>query len=64
VKTKPQWIHEPDDGRGHRKVFVDGQEVGRAIYADERRGFVRFIPDVRTPFTHEVMRGRVEVRFP
>lgn len=61
MKTKPQWIHEPGDGRPGR-VYVDGVEIGRCVYADERRGFARFIPDPKQPMRHEVARGSVEFR--
>ena len=36
--TRPDWIHTPDDGRGLRRVFVDGVEV-KAVYTDTRRGY-------------------------
>ena len=34
-------IHKPGDGRGARRVFVDGEAVDRVFYADTRKGFVR-----------------------
>lgn len=36
-----QWIHEPSDGKGARRVLLNGEEIGRVVYADERKGFVR-----------------------
>lgn len=33
-------IHTPRDGRGPRRVLVDGREVKRCLYADTRRGIV------------------------
>lgn len=35
-----QHIHTPEDGRGHRSVFVNGREVKQAFYADTKRGIV------------------------
>ncbi|WFF40398.1 hypothetical protein EVC62_02160 [Salinicola endophyticus] len=37
-------IHYVGDGRGRRKVYVDGRLVERAIYADVRRGIVDHFP--------------------
>ena len=59
MKTKPEWVHEPDDGRGPREVFVDGVKVHRCVYADTRRGFARFLTD---GLRHEIVRGQVQVR--
>ena len=33
-------IHTVDDGRGPRRVFVDGREIASPIYADTKRGIV------------------------
>lgn len=67
MKQRPPWIHRFDDGRGVRKVFLDGEEVWMAVFADQKRGIVdRF----RQPLTvrrrdgqliTERLRGRVEV---
>jgi len=35
-------IHTPGDGRGARRVYVDGKLVERVVYADTRRGIVRY----------------------
>jgi len=37
-------IHTLDDGRGARRVYVDGKLVERVVYADTRRGIVRYYP--------------------
>ncbi|WP_439444453.1 hypothetical protein ABWU93_11400 [Xanthomonas translucens pv. translucens] len=37
-------VHVPDDGRGPRRVFVDGAEVREVVFADTRRGVVRYYP--------------------
>lgn len=35
-------IHTPNDGRGTRKVFVDGREIECVVFADIKRGIVDF----------------------
>lgn len=40
MKQQPPWVHTPDDGRGLRKVFLDGEEVRMAVFADQKRGIV------------------------
>jgi hypothetical protein len=35
-------IHTPGDGRGARRVYVDGKLMERVVYADTRRGIVRY----------------------
>jgi len=37
-------VHTPGDGRGVRRVFVDGVEVGQVVFADTQRGIVRYHP--------------------
>lgn len=37
-------IHSPFDGRGRRRVFVNGNEVNWAIWADTQRGLVCYAP--------------------
>lgn len=32
------YIHRPDDGRGIRNVYVDGQPLQKCCYADEKLG--------------------------
>jgi len=60
-------IHKPDDGRGARDVFVNGNFVECAVYADTRLGFVIYTP---RPFRRaknkdyvytRKLKGRVEV---
>lgn len=36
------WIHQPFDGRSPRSVFVNGEKVRTALYANTRAGFVRY----------------------
>lgn len=61
-------IHTPSDGRGNRRVFVDGAEVKQVTYADTITGVVTQIVNPVTVATGgEVMtrtlRGKVEVTF-
>lgn len=70
MKQQPTWIHREGDGRGIRAVFLDGEEVKAAVFADIKRGIVdRF----RQPLTirrrdgqliTERLHGRVEVVWP
>jgi len=70
MKQQPPWIHAPEDGRGHRGVFLDGQEIKMAVFVDQKRGIVdRF----RQPLTirrrdgqliTERLHGSVEVVWP
>jgi len=32
-------LHTPDDGRGLRKVFINGKERQRICFADTRKGY-------------------------
>ena len=70
MKQQPPWIHRFDDGRGIRKVFIDGQEIKMAVFVDEQRGIV---DRYRQPLTidkrdqsliTERLHGRVEVVWP
>ncbi|AMV00057.1 hypothetical protein [Xanthomonas citri] len=60
-------IHTPDDGRGRRQVLVDGRTVKRVVYADTRRGLVRYHNDPPKVHKHgkrfieRTRRGAVEV---
>lgn len=38
--VKP-WVHTPNDGRGARSVYVDGQPVEPVLMADTKKGVVR-----------------------
>ncbi len=33
MKQQPPWVHTPEDGRGVRKVLIDGQEIKMAVFA-------------------------------
>lgn len=35
-------IHTPDDGRGMRRVLLNGREVKSVFYADTKKGVVRY----------------------
>lgn len=37
-------IHHISDGRGKRKVFVNGNEIRYVIYADTKKGIVKYHP--------------------
>lgn len=37
----PEHIHHPDDGRGYRRVLVDGVEIHSVFYADTILGYIR-----------------------
>jgi len=61
------WRHSAHDGRGPRAVFLDGARLERVVYADERRGVVKVVPNPfrvskRGNVITRVQRGRVEVR--
>lgn len=64
---KGNHVHTPDDGRGHRLVFLNGELLERVIYADTRRGFVRVVGDpvkldkFRKRVLWKTLRGKVEV---
>ena len=38
-------IHTPDDGRGLRRVYLDGVALERVVYADTERGIARVYDD-------------------
>lgn len=67
MKQQPQWIHKFDDGRGVRKVFLDGEEVTMVVFADAKRGIVDrhrqplTIRQRDNQFVSERLHGRVEV---
>lgn len=60
-------IHQPGDGRGPRKVLLNGKPVERVVYADTRRGIVRYIRFPLRVDKHQkrciqrTRRGKVEV---
>ncbi|HDI3344792.1 TPA: hypothetical protein PMK43_002050 [Vibrio cholerae] len=37
-------IHHISDGRGKRKIFVNGNEIRYVIYADTKKGIVKYHP--------------------
>jgi len=58
-------IHTPDDGRGRRRVRLDGKVIERAFYADTKVGEVRYYEFPLRVVAGEAAtltgRGRVEV---
>lgn len=63
-------IHTPDDGRGRRKVILNGKELKNVVFADTRKGKVRFVDDPPKVHKHKkrvitrTKYGTVEVVFP
>ena len=61
------WIHEVGDGRGQRRVTLDGVEMKFVVYADERKGIAVYHDDPpqidRTGecFIERTANGKVEV---
>lgn len=62
-------IHHPGDGRGPRRVFVNGNEIDGVIFADTAKGVVEFVPpparvkkNSDTVYTRK-LRGSVTVEF-
>ena len=65
-----QHIHMPYDGRGNRRIFVNGNEVRNVFYANEKKGIVKFYPRplrVKKPEGDEAysrtLKGSVKVDF-
>jgi len=62
-------IHTWSDGRGLRRVTVNGKEVDKVVYADTHKGIVRvhdMPPRVHKHgkrFIERTRRGKVEVEF-
>lgn len=58
-------IHTPEDGRGQRRVFVDGNLVEYVFYADtdagEVRAYVSPLVVENGEIKKHVLRGKVEV---
>lgn len=66
MKDKLDCIHTPNDGRGNRKVFLDGKLIERVVYADTMKGIVKVnVHPLRLKPNGEVLqrtyRGKVEV---
>lgn len=40
MKSHAPHIHTPDDGRGIRNVYLNGNKIPSAFYADTNRGIV------------------------
>lgn len=65
---KPDSFHSYQDGRGHRRVFVNGNEVSHVRWCDTRAGVAVYIPQparIKKPEGDEVytrvLRGVVTV---
>lgn len=62
-------IHTVDDGRGRRRVLLDGQVVEKVVYADTRKGVVRYCDTPVRVHKHgkraiqRTKHGTVEVEF-
>ena len=63
-------IHTTEDGRGLRRVFVNGNEIKNVFYANEKKGIVKFYAEqlrVKRPECDEAysrtLRGHVTVEF-
>lgn len=60
-------IHYPGDGRGMRKVFVNGKLIDQVFYADTKKGIVDHYPQPLKVHKHRKrmisrrLRGCVEV---
>lgn len=66
MKQQPPWIHRADDGRGLRKVYLDGREIKQAVYADTKEGIVEryrlpLSPGSDGNLMTETLHGHVEV---
>ncbi|AJI88540.1 hypothetical protein CH54_3823 [Yersinia rochesterensis] len=62
------FIHTPSDGRGKRKVFINDIEISRVIYANEKKGLVRFCPSPIKADRHgdvysRTLKGTVRIEF-
>lgn len=61
-------VHKAGDGRPPRDVFVNGELIEHAIYADCARGIVNYAPmplsidRKKRRVVTRTLRGRVEVR--
>lgn len=63
MKPLVPWVHRATDGRGPREVYLNGELIGRVLFADERRGYVRVhAPAPGEPQAYQVLRGKVEVK--
>lgn len=62
-------VHYRNDGRGRRRVLLNGREMSRVVYADTRKGVVRYYPEPIRIHKHgkrailKTRRGKVEVEF-
>lgn len=63
----PEWLHQVDDRRGPRQVFLDGEPVNQVIFADTKHGFlIKNAEPLRAEgelVVREVLEGKVTVEF-
>lgn len=67
-ESTPPYIHHPKDGRGLRKVFLDGEEIMKVIYVNEMTGDVTFYTNpLQVDFSGDVFcctrRGHVRIEY-
>jgi hypothetical protein len=54
--ARPEGFHHCTDGRGSRRVYVNGNEIERVVWCDTNRGIVVFYP-----YPYRINRGLGEV---
>lgn len=60
-------VHTPGDGRGRRRVLLNGEPISRVVFADTSKGVVRVIPFPVRMHKHgkraiyRTLRGKVEL---
>ncbi|SOS34715.1 hypothetical protein CFBP6411_03358 [Pseudomonas syringae group genomosp. 3] len=57
--SKPESFHNCNDGRGVRRVYVNGNEIQLVVWCDTRQGIVVFLPH---PFKVNRRSGTVVTR--
>lgn len=65
----PAHVHTSSDGRGRRRVLLNGVVVDRVVFADTRKGVVRYCDTPARVHKHgkrvieRTKHGKVEVEF-
>lgn len=54
--SRPESFHHFNDGRGRRRVYVNGNEVERVVWCDTSHGIVVFYP-----YPYRVNQGGTQV---
>lgn len=57
--SRPESFHHYNDGRGRRRVYVNGNEIERVIWCDTAQGIAVFSP---YPYRINPERGEVYTR--